>query len=103
MIVTCMHSGLSWIVLVESLNCVFCMVEVFCLVPDFVVFWWVTFPLSSILEHVIVELRVDDFVDFVFVFSVSLNRRGRFLDLRGEVVVLVRFQERDVKCVVYGN
>ena len=38
-IVTCIHSRLSWIVLVESLDCVLCIVEVFCPVSDFVVFW----------------------------------------------------------------
>jgi len=39
LIVTCIHSGLSWVVPAESLNCVFGMVEVFCGVPDFIVFW----------------------------------------------------------------
>jgi len=39
LIVTCIHSGLSWIAPVESLNCLFCIVEVFCGVPDFIMFW----------------------------------------------------------------
>jgi len=39
LIVTCIHSGLSWVAPVESLDCVFCIVEVFCRVPDFIVFW----------------------------------------------------------------
>jgi len=39
LIVTCIHSGLSWVVPVESLDCVFSMVEVFSAVPDFIVFW----------------------------------------------------------------
>jgi len=39
LIVTCIHSGLSWVLPVESLDCVFCIVEVFCGVPDLVVFW----------------------------------------------------------------
>jgi len=39
LIVTCIHSGLCWVALGESLDCMFCMVEVFCQVPDFVVFW----------------------------------------------------------------
>jgi len=39
LIVTCIHSGLCWVTLVESLDCVFCIVEVFCGVPDFIVFW----------------------------------------------------------------
>jgi len=38
-IVICIHSGLSWLAPVESLHCVFCMVVVFCGVPDFFVFW----------------------------------------------------------------
>jgi len=38
-IVTFIHSGLSWVLPVESLDCVFCMVQVFCRVPDFVMFW----------------------------------------------------------------
>jgi len=29
LIVTCIHPGLSWVEPVESLDCVFCMVEVF--------------------------------------------------------------------------
>jgi len=38
-IVTCIHSGLSWVAPVELLDYVFCIVEVFCGVPDFIVFW----------------------------------------------------------------
>ena len=38
LIVMCIHSGLSWVAPVESLDCVFCIVEVFCGVPDFIVF-----------------------------------------------------------------
>ena len=49
------------------------------------------------------ESRVDDFVEFVFVFFFYLNRRRGFVDLRGESVVLVRFKEGDVECVVYGH
>ena len=37
-IVTCIHSGFSWVAPVESLDSVFCIVEVFCGVPDFIVF-----------------------------------------------------------------
>jgi len=55
-----------------------------------------------------VELRVDDFVEFVFVefvfiFSFDVNRRRGFFDLGGELVVLVRFEVGDVECVVYGH
>ena len=39
LIVTCIHSGRSWVAPVESLDCVFCIVEVFRGVPDFIVFW----------------------------------------------------------------
>jgi len=75
LIVPCIHSGLSWVAPVESLDRVFCIVEVFCGVPDFIVFWLVAFPLSSVLEHVVVESRVDDLVEFV------LDRRRGFFDL----------------------
>jgi len=50
-----------------------------------------------------VEWRVDDFVEFVFVLSFYLNRRRGFFDLSEELVVLVRFEEGDVGCVVYGH
>jgi len=33
------------------------------------------------LELVVVELKVNNFVEFVFVFSFSLNRRRGFFDL----------------------
>jgi len=45
------------------------------------------------LELVVVGLRVDDFVELVFVFSLHLNRRRGIFDLRGESVVLIRFEE----------
>jgi len=80
-IVTCIDSGLSWVAPVESLEYVFCMVQVFCGVPDFIVFWCVALPLSSILELVVVESRVDNFVDFIFIFSFYLNRGRELLDL----------------------
>jgi len=44
------------------------------------------------LEPVVVESIVDDFVEFVFVFSFYLNRRRGLLDLTGESGVLVRFE-----------
>jgi len=80
LIVTCIHSGLSWVAPVESLDCVFRLIEVFRRVTDFIVFWRVVFPLSSILKPLVVESRVDDFVEFVFVFSLYLNRRRGFFD-----------------------
>ena len=49
------------------------------------------------------ESRVDDFVEFVFVFYFYLNRRRGFFDLRGESMVLVGFEGRDVEGVVYGH
>jgi len=39
LIVTWIHSRLSWVAPVESLDCVFRIVEVYCGVPDFIVFW----------------------------------------------------------------
>ena len=39
LIVTGIHSGLSGVAPVESLHCVFCIVQVFGGVPDFIVFW----------------------------------------------------------------
>ena len=69
------------------------MFEVARRVPDFVVYRRITGPLRSVLELVVVESGVDDFVEFVFVFSFNLNRRGWFLDLRGKFVVFVGFEE----------
>jgi len=103
LIVMCLHSGLSWVALVESLDCVFCIVEVFCWVQDFVIFWSVAFPLISALDLVVVESRVDDFIEFVFVFSLDRNRRRGSFDLRAESVALVRFKEVDVEGLVYGD
>ena len=80
----------------ELSDCIGCIVEVLRWVPDFFFFWSVSFPLSSVLELIIVETRVDDFVEFVFVFSFYLNRRRGFLYLQGELVVLVRFKNRYV-------
>ena len=55
--------------------------EVASRVPDFIVFRRITGPLGSVLGFVVMESRVDDFVEFVFVFSFYLNRRRGFLDL----------------------
>jgi len=38
LIVCCIHSGPPRVAPVESFDCVFCIVEVFCRVPDFIVF-----------------------------------------------------------------
>src|ERR1700760_48252 len=86
----------SWflrITVMKSFDGVGCMVEVASRVPNFVVFRRITGPLGSVLKLVVVESRVDDFVEFVFVFSFYLNRRRLFLYLRGEFVVLVRFEK----------
>ena len=77
----------------KSFDCVDCMFEVSSRVPNFVVFRRITGPLGSVLELVVVESRVNDFVEFVFVFTFYLKRRRGFLDLRGELVVFVRFEE----------
>ena len=58
-----------------------CIFEVFCWVPGLVVFWRITGPLATVLEVVSVKARVDDFFEFVFWFSVYLNRRRRSFDL----------------------
>ena len=74
----------SWflrITVMKSFDSVSGMFEVTSRVPDFVVFRRITGPLGSILELVVVESRVDDFVEFVFVFSFYLNRRRWFLNL----------------------
>ena len=74
----------SWflrITVMKSFDCVGCMFEVASRVPDFVVLRRITGPLGSVLKFVGVESRVDDFVEFVFVFSFYLNRRRGFLDL----------------------
>ena len=39
LIVTCIHSGLSGVAPVESLDCLSCIVEVSCGVADLIVFW----------------------------------------------------------------
>ena len=49
------------------------------------------------------EARVDDLVEFVFVFSFYLSRRRGFFDLIVESVVLVGFEEGDMECVVCGH
>jgi len=103
LIVTCIHSGVSWAAPVEALDCVFSIVEAFYRVPDFVVFWSVSFPLSSILGFVVVVWRVDDFVKFVFLFSFYLNRRRWFFDLRRETVILVSSEEGDMESLVDGH
>ena len=74
----------SWflrITVMKSFDTVGCMFEVASRVPVFIVFRRITCPLGSVLELVIMESRVDDFVEFVFVFSFYLNRRRWFLDL----------------------
>ena len=70
---------------------------------DFVVFWSVSFPLGSVLKHFLVESRVNDFVEFVFLFSFYLHSWRGFVDLCRESVFLVRFEEGDVECVVYSQ
>ena len=73
----------SWflrITVMKSFDGVVCMLEVASGVPNFVVFGRITGPLGSVLKFVVVESRVDDFVEFVFVFSFYPNRRRWFLD-----------------------
>ena len=61
------------------------------------------FPPNLILYLVTVELRVNDIVELVYVFSYYLNRRREFFYLRGESLVLARFEEGDVAGVLYGH
>ena len=77
----------------KSFDCVSGIFEVTGRIPDFVVFRRITGPLGSVLEFVVMESRVDNFVEFVFVFSFYLNRRRWFFDLRGKLVIFVRFEE----------
>ena len=86
----------SWflrITVMKSFDGVSGMFEVASRVLDFVVFRRITGPLGSVLKFVVVQSRVDDFIEFVFVFSFHLNRGRKFLDLRGEFVVFIRFEE----------
>ena len=69
------------------------MFEVASRVPDVLVFRRMTGPLGLVLKLVVVELRVNNFVDFLFVFALYLSRRRWFLDLRGKFIVFVRFEE----------
>ena len=55
--------------------------EVFCWVPGLVMFWRITGPLGTVLEVVAVKAGFDDSFEFVFWFSLYLNRRRRSLDL----------------------
>ena len=80
-----------------------CMFKVASGVSDSVVFRRVAGPLGPILELDIVESRVDDFVEFLFVLSFYLNSMRGFLNLSGKLVFFVGFEKRDVECVVYSH
>ena len=79
--VTCTVSRFPGVLGVESFKRDAGIFEVFCGVPGLVVFWRITGSLGTVLEFVSVKVRVDDFFEFVFWFSVYLNRRRRSLDL----------------------
>src|ERR1700743_3868706 len=82
----------SWfmrITVMKSFDCVSGMFEVTGRIPDFVVIRRVTGPLGRVLKFVIVESRVDDLFEFVFVFSFYLNRWRWFLNRPEEFVVFV--------------
>ena len=86
----------SWflrIMLMKSFDTLSGMFEVTGRVPDFIVFRRTTGPLCSTLELIVVESRVDDFVEFVFLFSFYLNRRRWFWNLRRKLVVFIRFEQ----------
>ena len=46
---------------------------------------------------------MNDFVEFVCVFIFPLNRKRRLFDFSGKSLVLVRFEVRDVECVLCGS
>ena len=96
----------SWflrITVMKSFDCVGFMFEDASRISDFVVFRRITSPLSSVLELVIVESRVDNFIEFVFVLSFYLNRWWWFLYLWWELVAFIGFKQWDVECVVYSH
>jgi len=99
-IVTSTHPWPLRVFLVELVDCDLSIVEVFCKEPDFVMFWLRSFPLSSLLDLVIVKPTVNDFVHFLVFFSVYLNRRTVSFDQGGELVDLVRFEQRGVRGIV---
>src|SRR5437588_4801375 len=68
------HSGLSWVSLVEVLDCEGCIFEVVCWVPLLVVFGRISGPLGTVLQFSVVQPRVDDFFEFVFFFSCDFDR-----------------------------
>ena len=79
--VTCTQSRISGLPGVELLNGHACIAKVVCWVPGLIVFWRVTGPLGTVLQAVSVNARVDNFFQFVFWFSLYLNRQRRCLDL----------------------
>ena len=93
LMVTCTQSWFLGVPGVELFSGEAGIIEVFCWVPGFIVFRRITGPLGSILECVTVEARVNNFFQFVFGFSVYLNRRRRSLNLGGKLVVFVGFEE----------
>ena len=79
--VMCTQSQFSGVPGVEIFNGDVGIFEVFCGVPGLVVFWRIIGPLGTVLEFVSVKTIVDDFFEFLFCFSVYLNRRRRSWDL----------------------
>ena len=79
--VTCTESWFPGVPGVELFNGDAGIFEVVCWVPGLVVFWRVAGPLGTVLEFVSVKARVDDFLEFVFWFSVYFNRWRWSLDL----------------------
>ena len=90
--------------MMKSFDSVDCMFEVASRIPDFLVFRRITGPLSLVLELVVVKSRVDNFVEFEFVFSFYLNRRGGVLDSVRETCCLRRVPgERCGMCCVFSS
>ena len=88
---TCTRFWFPWVPGVEPFTGDAGIVEVFCWVLSFVIFWRVSGPLGLVLKFVSVKARVDVFFAFVLGFSFYLYRSGRSLYLSENLIVFVGF------------
>ena len=79
--VTCTQSWFRGVLGVELFSGEAGIVEVFLWLLGFIMFRRVTSPLGSVLAFVTVEAGVHNLFEFIFRFSVYLNRRRRPLNL----------------------
>ena len=91
LMVTCTQSWFPGVPEVELFSGEVGIVEFFCWVPGLAVFRRVTGPRGSVLEFVMVQVGVNDFFEFVFRFSVYLDRWRRPLNLLRKLIVFVGF------------